>query len=65
MRLLIGTAIVFFGTLMAAGLVALGTPVLVDFVSAQQARMGSGAAPARLYMDARAAPRAGDAQARR
>lgn len=65
MRLLIGTVIVFFGTLMAAGLVALGAPVVVDFVSVQQAGMGRRAAPGRMYMDAQAAPRAGDAQARR
>jgi len=64
MRLLIGTAIVFFGTLMAAGLVALGTPAVVDFVAARQAPPRRAAAHARPSLDAQAAARSGGADAR-
>jgi hypothetical protein len=35
MRLLIESAIIFFGTLMAAALVALGGPAIMDLVTAQ------------------------------
>jgi hypothetical protein len=35
MRLLIESAIIFFGTLMAAALVALGGPAIVDLVTAR------------------------------
>ncbi len=44
MRLLIGTAIVFFGTLIAAAFVALGAPVVTDFVAAHQGAARSTAA---------------------
>jgi hypothetical protein len=35
MRLLLETAIIFFGTLMAAALVALGGPVVMEVLTAQ------------------------------
>ncbi len=65
MRLLIGTAIVFFGTLMAAGLFALGSPVVVDFVAAHQRLTRSAAPHTRVSMDVQTAPRAGEAHVRR
>lgn len=37
MRLLIESAIIFFGTLMAAALVALGGPAIVELVTVQEA----------------------------
>jgi hypothetical protein len=38
MRLLIESAIIFFGTLFAAAVVALGGPAIVDLVTAQETR---------------------------
>jgi hypothetical protein len=64
MRLLIGTAIVFFGTLMAAGLVALGTPVVADFVAAHQDPMRSTAPKQGPLIDAQVARQDGTGQGR-
>jgi hypothetical protein len=64
MRLLLETAIIFFGTLMTAALVALGGPAVIELLTAQaMPPPAHGAAPnaaqLRALQDTRPAPPAG------
>jgi hypothetical protein len=54
MRLLIESAIIFFGTLMAAALVALGVPAIVDLMTAQASQPQQQAATQVLASEPRA-----------